>query len=66
MTSVKDAFPDGLARPALRALARAGFKCLDELAGLREEELLSLHGMGPKAVKKLREALLSKGLSFRE
>lgn len=65
-SSIKDAFPDGLARPALRALAGAGLQRLDELTDLREGELLSLHGMGPKAVKTLRQALLAKGLSFRK
>jgi hypothetical protein len=31
---------------------------------LREPDLLKLHGMGPKAVRILRETLADRGLSF--
>jgi uncharacterized protein YndB with AHSA1/START domain len=37
-------FPPGIARPALRALDRAGYKRLDQLSRVSEHELLDLHG----------------------
>ncbi|MFF2155253.1 DNA-binding protein [Paenibacillus chitinolyticus] len=57
-------FPPGLSKPALRALAGAGFLRLEQLARVTEKELLQLHGMGPKGIKTLRPALAAKGLSF--
>jgi len=56
--------PEGLAQPALRALAGAGFFQLDQLAHATEEELKQLHGVGPRALELLRRALHEKGLSF--
>jgi Alpha/beta hydrolase family len=56
--------PAGLAKPAQRALAAAGYTTLDQLTQVREEDLGRLHGMGPKAVRQLREALAAAGLSF--
>jgi len=49
--------PRAIGRPATRALAAAGITSLDELARLSETELASLHGVGPKAVAILRDAL---------
>ncbi|MGX4586194.1 DNA-binding protein [Paenibacillus chitinolyticus] len=57
-------FPAGLSKPALRALAGAGFLRLEQLARVTEKELLQLHGMGPKGIEALRPALAAKGLSF--
>ncbi|MFE4569625.1 helix-hairpin-helix domain-containing protein [Paenibacillus chitinolyticus] len=57
-------FPAGLSKPALRALAGAGFLRLEQLARVTEKELLQLHGMGPKGIETLRPALAAKGLSF--
>ena len=56
--------PAGLAQPARRALAGAGFQRLDQLAKVKEADLKKLHGIGPNALKHLRAALHSKGLSF--
>ena len=53
-----------LASPAQRALAAAGVQRLDQLTRLSEEELKQLHGIGPNALKQLRQALNAKGLSF--
>ncbi|WJH37034.1 helix-hairpin-helix domain-containing protein [Paenibacillus aurantius] len=58
------AFPPKLSKPAQRALAGAGYRTLEELAGMSEAELKKLHGMGPKALGQLREALAAKGLAF--
>jgi len=51
--------------PALRALLGAGYTRLEHLAEVTESELLKLHGVGPKAVRILREALAERNLSFR-
>ncbi|HEX5165083.1 MAG TPA: DNA-directed RNA polymerase subunit alpha C-terminal domain-containing protein [Thermomicrobiales bacterium] len=50
--------------PARRALANAGIDRLDQLTTRREAELLTLHGMGPKAIAELHEALAARGLAF--
>jgi hypothetical protein len=52
-----DHFPRGLARPALRALAGAGFTSLEKLRKVKEEDLMKLHGAGPNAMRIIREAL---------
>lgn len=62
---IEVSFPKGLAQPALRALAAAGYTRLDQLAAAREEDLMALHGMGPKAMTILKSALLARGLAFR-
>lgn len=63
--SIRDAFPVGISRPALRALAGAGFEHLDALSLGSEAKVASLHGMGPKAMGLLREALHATGWNFR-
>jgi hypothetical protein len=57
-------FPVELSRPALGALREAGYKRLEELVGVKAADLLKLHGMGPKGIRILREALKGKGLAF--
>ncbi len=54
-----------IGRPAAAALGLAGITTLDEVARHTEEELLALHGVGPKAVRILREALAAGGQSLR-
>ena len=56
--------PTGLARPAQRALAAAGYRRLEQLAKVSEAQLAQLHGIGPKAIGLLRRALTAEGLSF--
>jgi len=55
-----------LAGPARRALQRENINTLQELANWREIEILSLHGMGPSTLPKLKQALAESGLSFKE
>jgi len=55
----------GLSQPAQRALAESGITRLEELTGVTEGELGKLHGMGPKAIKALREELAETGLAFK-
>lgn len=50
--------------PARAALIEAGYTHLAQLTALREAQVLALHGVGPKAVKILRETLAEQGLSF--
>jgi hypothetical protein len=65
-TSVENApFPKGVAKPAIRALASAGFTRLDQLAGASEKQIATLHGMGPKALEILRTTLQAKGKTLR-
>jgi predicted Fe-Mo cluster-binding NifX family protein len=52
--------------PALRALQSAGIDSLEGLTQVTEAELSRLHGIGPNALGKLRQALAERGLSFRE
>ena len=55
-----------LAAPARRALASAGYTDLEQLAAACEKDVAALHGMGPNAMKTLRQALQDKGLAFAE
>ncbi|HEY1903023.1 MAG TPA: hypothetical protein VGG56_11350 [Terracidiphilus sp.] len=57
-------FPKGVSQPALRALAGAGYTRLDQLQRVREKDLATLHGMGPKALRILGEALKAREKSF--
>jgi len=56
----------GIGQPARNALAAAGYCQLEELVGVTEAELKKLHGMGPKALRVLREELASRGLGLAE
>jgi hypothetical protein len=57
--------PPSIGRPATNALLGAGLSTLQQVSERTEKELLALHGVGPKAVRILSEALAGKGLSFR-
>lgn len=54
--------PLTMGKPALRALAAAGISKLEELSAISEKELLILHGMGPKAIRIIKEELEKKGM----
>lgn len=56
--------PTGLGKPAERALAGAGYVRLEQFTRVSEAELLELHGVGPKALERLRQALEARGWSF--
>ena len=64
--SVQDTLPLGLSQPALRAFASAGYARLEHFTRIRETDLLKLHGVGPQAIRVLREALREQGKSFKE
>jgi predicted flap endonuclease-1-like 5' DNA nuclease len=50
-----------IGRPANSALLGIGITTLDEVAELGREKLLALHGVGPKAIRLLDEALADQG-----
>ncbi len=52
---------DTLSAPARRALESAGIRNLRDLAARSEEELLDLHGLGPKSLGPIRRALADSG-----
>ncbi|MFD8971470.1 MULTISPECIES: DNA-binding protein [Streptomyces] len=56
--------PRGIGAPATRALAAAGYTRLSQLAGVPAAELAALHGVGPKALRVLGEALAERGESL--
>jgi len=56
--------PSRLAKPAQRALAAAGYVTLEQFTQVTQADLARLHGIGPKAITQLRDALVAAGLSF--
>ena len=70
--ALEDAHPErsavallgNLGRPAQRALANAGYTQLEQLSAVTEAEIARLHGIGPKALGQLRQALAERGVAF--
>lgn len=60
----RSAFPPGMSGPSLRALSVAGVRSMSDLTRWTKADLAKLHGMGPKALRQLREALAERGASF--
>jgi len=54
-----------IGRPAAAALAEVGLTRLEQVIEFSEAELLALHGVGPNAVRILREALADHGWRLR-
>ena len=52
--------------PATRALEVAGYTNLKQLTRVTESEIAQLHGIGPKALRILHEALKAQDLSFKQ
>ncbi len=55
-----------LGAPAQRALEHIGVTTLTALATYSEREILTLHGMGPRSLPTLRNALRRQGLAFKD
>jgi hypothetical protein len=53
-----------LAKPAQRALAGAGIARLRHFSRFTEDEVASLHGMGPRALDQIKLSLREAGLGF--
>jgi DNA-directed RNA polymerase alpha subunit len=65
MTLPQDDLPN-IGKVARRELASAGYTRLEQLTTVSEKELLKIHGVGPKALRILNQALAEKGLAFKE
>jgi hypothetical protein len=57
MTPSDPGLPGSIGAPAARALIAAGYTELSHLAQVPAAELMKLHGVGPKALRLLQEAL---------
>ncbi|MBB0228164.1 helix-hairpin-helix domain-containing protein [Streptomyces calidiresistens] len=58
--------PDGIGKTAARELSLHGITSLERVAEHSRRELLAIHGVGPKAVAILGEALAARGLAHRD
>ena len=52
--------------PATRALEETGITSLEQAGDTGTEALAALHGVGPKALKILSEALAERGLTMKD
>jgi len=59
-----DGLPRAIGAPATRALTGAGYSRLGQFDGVPRVELAALHGVGPKALRVLKEELEARGLSL--
>ncbi len=57
--------PDSIGKTAARELSLNGIASLAQVARHSPSELLAIHGVGPKAVRILGEALADKGLAYK-
>ena len=64
MVTPEPGLPRSIGAPATRALTGAGYTELSQLAGVPAAELAKLHGVGPKALRLLQEALQAQGKSL--
>jgi hypothetical protein len=55
-----------IGRPATAALTLFGVTSLEKVATYTAAELLDLHGVGPRAIRILEEALAAEGRSFKD
>jgi predicted flap endonuclease-1-like 5' DNA nuclease len=58
--------PDAIGKTAARELSYNGITSLHQVAEHTRAELLAIHGVGPKAIAILAEALHERGLTYRE
>jgi hypothetical protein len=56
--------PQNIGAPATRALIAAGYTVLSQLANVPAAKLKKLHGVGPRALRLLQEALEQQGMSL--
>lgn len=57
-------FPHEIGKVARRELAANGYTRYDQLTRVSSKELLTIHGVGPKAVRILAAELETRGLAF--
>ncbi len=60
----KHDFPRSIGLPATSALLVAGYTNLEQLTRIKAADILKLHGIGPRAIKILKEVLAENGWSF--
>lgn len=65
LTTEETEFPASIGKVAPRELAVHGVTQFEQLADWSESELLDIHGVGPKAIRILRDELRSRGMSFK-
>jgi predicted flap endonuclease-1-like 5' DNA nuclease len=58
--------PNEIGKTAARELAYNGITTLQQIAEHSKKELLAIHGVGPKAIAILGDALAAKGLDYKE
>ncbi len=58
--------PHSMGKTATRELQRAGIDSLQKASAYTEGELLAIHGVGPKAIRIMKETMEEKGLTFRD
>jgi DNA-directed RNA polymerase alpha subunit len=65
MKPVSD-FPPTMGKVAPRELVANGIHTLEQTTRYTEQELLSIHGVGPKAVRIIKEELAKKNLHLKK
>jgi predicted flap endonuclease-1-like 5' DNA nuclease len=58
--------PDAIGKTAARELSSHGIRSLRQVADHSPAQLLAIHGVGPKAIRILGEALAERGLAYRD
>jgi predicted flap endonuclease-1-like 5' DNA nuclease len=61
---VPSEYPFRLGKTARRELAVHGYTRYEQLTAVTARDLLRIHGVGPKAIRILREELGARGLTF--
>ena len=64
MATPDPGLPRNIGAPATRVLTAAGYTDLSQLANVAAADLAKLHGVGPKALRLLQEALQAQGRSL--
>jgi hypothetical protein len=57
--------PNEIGKTAARELSLNGITSLESVSAYTEKELLAIHGVGPKALRILGEALAKEGRAFK-
>ena len=58
--------PDEIGETAARELSLNGITSLQQVADHSKRELLAIHGVGPKAIAILGDALAARGLGYKQ
>lgn len=62
----QEGFLSLLSAPARRGLEQKGISTPEKLAAFTEREILSLHGVGPASIPRLKAVLEARGLHFQK